>query len=84
MNRDDIARQAVREQRADIDAAVAHLRALVALTVGMKERNRLTALALGGIEPPSEYFHAVIGVSAVGGLMARLYAPEGLRRPENR
>lgn len=39
MNFEDIARQAAREQRADLDAAAAQLWALVALTVGMKERN---------------------------------------------
>ncbi len=82
MTRDDIDRQAVQEQRADIDAALPHIRALVALTARMKERNRETARALGGVSRPSNYFHPVLGVSAVGGLMARLFAPELLRRVE--
>jgi hypothetical protein len=79
MNRDEAA---VREQRADIEAALVHLRALVALTARMRDRNHRTVFALGGIEEPSEYFHPVIGVSTIGALMSRLYSPEGLRRVE--
>jgi hypothetical protein len=79
VNRDEIA---VREQRADIDEALVHLRALVALTARMRDRNHRTVFVIGGYEEPSEYFHPVISVAAIGALMSRLYAPEGLRRVE--
>lgn len=79
MTRDQLA---VREQGADIDAALVHLRALVALTARMRERNHRTALVLGGIEEPSEYFHPVVSVATIGALMSRLYSAEGLRRVE--
>jgi hypothetical protein len=75
-------RQAVRAQRADIDAALVHLRALVALTAQMRDRNHRTAFALGGIEEPSEYFHPVVSVATIGAHMSRVYSPEGLRRVE--
>jgi hypothetical protein len=74
--------QAVREQRADIDAALVHLRALVALTTQMRDRNHRTVFLLGGIEEPSEYFHPVVSVASIGALMSRLYSAEGLRRVE--
>lgn len=82
MTRVERDRQAVCEQRSDIDAALVHLRALVALTARMRDRNHRTALVLSDREEPCEYFHPVVSVATVGALMSRLYSPEGLRRVE--
>jgi hypothetical protein len=74
--------QATRDQRADIDRVVVHLREVVALTARLRQRQGESTPALEEIDSDSDDFHAVHGVFAVAALMARVYTADGLRRVE--